>query len=144
MPVQVVITRPAARFRDAMRKQERNKYEAWLTQLKSRGCAAMGYRLHGDPINRLCVSHLSDNIRAVVAFDSPTRATIVALGPHDAANPDQDVYRLVYLLAEVEVPVGKRTKPPCCDGRGMPPDGSDLAEEMAARIHQFAKAGRRR
>jgi hypothetical protein len=144
MLVKVTIARPAAVYRDAMRGRARTRYDVWLQQLKSQGCAAMGYRMTGNFVDRLCVKHLADDDRAVVVFDSPTAATIILLGPHDQTNPDHDVYTLLYKFAGIPEPGDDRKKPPCCGADGGPPDGRGVADELAERIYQFVKASRRR
>jgi hypothetical protein len=138
------MTRPAAAYRDAMRGRERAAYDAWLKDLRSRGCKAAGYRLRGDTVDRLCCKHLSDTTRAVVAFESPTSATIVLLGKHDSSNPAVDVYTALYRLAGIDIPDGPRTKPSCCDDAGFPPDAGSVAEELVARVRTFEREGRRR
>ena len=43
------------------------------------GCAALAYRLTGPvPLSQLCVKHLRAALRAVVAFESPQRAAVLA------------------------------------------------------------------
>ncbi len=144
MSISVNITRPAAEFRDAMHKRERKVYKAWYEDFERRGCAAMGYRMYGDGIDRLCVRHLNDNLRVIVVFESRKEATIVALGPHDESDQRLNVYSQVYAAAEVDRPVGKRTKPSCCDDEGFPPDDAELAERLAANIRAIEATMRRR
>lgn len=144
MPIEVTMTRPAADARDRLHRQQRRAYDSWLADLRSNGCAAMGYRMHGELVERLCVKHLGRNLRAIVAFPSPISATIVLLGPHDDKSPLADVYTQLYELAGITPPEGNRTKPACCGDDGGPPEGSEVASELADRIHLLAKARRRR
>jgi hypothetical protein len=71
----------------------------------------------------LCVRHLTGSLRIVVAFETPERAWVLLVGPHDEKDPVLNVYSELYLLIGVEPPdnVG-RGKPPCCDElRQLPP-----------------------
>lgn len=92
MPVHVQLARSAATYRDNLRGRDKARYQDWLDELKSQGCTAMDYRLTGEFVDRFCMKHLIGPERAVVVFDSPKLATIVLLGPHDAKNPDRDIY----------------------------------------------------
>lgn len=142
MPVDVEITEPAAAFRDQMDRRHRKRYEDWLRELKTQGCAAMGYRMTGEIVERMCVQHLRDADRAIVVFESPRRAVIVALGTHDTNHLTRDVYTALYQLAGIEPPSGTRTKPPCCDDAG-PPGGSRVLDDLADRLREVAKTARR-
>jgi hypothetical protein len=144
MPISVSITPPASAYRDAMRRRERKNYDAWLNDFTRRGCAAMGYRMYGDGVDRLCVKHLSGNLRVIVVFDSQDEATIIALGPHDEADRRVNVYSQVYAAAEINPPTGERTKPPCCDDDGFPPADAELADRLAENIRALEKTMRRR
>ncbi|MFC0439637.1 hypothetical protein [Kutzneria buriramensis] len=144
MPIRVQMVRPAAEFRDAMRRRERKAYDQWKADFERRGCAAMGYRMEGVDLDRLCVRHLTDNLRVVVAFLSREEALIIALGPHDETDRRMNIYSFVYQAAECDVPTGKRTKPSCCDTDGFPPVDAELAERLADNIRAMEKAMRRR
>jgi len=46
--------------------------------LAAEGCAALAYRLAGDPpLDHLCVKHLEGHLRVIVAFESDERAWIL-------------------------------------------------------------------
>lgn len=81
----------------------------------------MGYRLTGDhPLPSLCVKHLRGADRAVVAFVEDT-AWVLLVGPHHEGIRAADVYARLYELLGLDVAQGARTKPPCCDETGEPP-----------------------
>ncbi|MGX7825355.1 hypothetical protein ACTG9Q_09695 [Actinokineospora sp. 24-640] len=143
--MKVQITHPAASARDRLHRRERKQYDAWLTELKCQGCRVAGYRMTGDLVDRLCVRHLSDNIRAITAFEAPEHAVIIAIGPHDTTNPDLDVYTQIYHLLGITPPSGERTKPACCDNHsGLPPEAAVVADTIAANLTNLARANRRR
>lgn len=81
----------------------------------------MGYRLTGEhPLTSLCVKHLRGADRAVVAFVDDA-AWVLLVGPHDAGDAAVDVYSRLYEILGFEVPMGARTKPPCCGSQGEAP-----------------------
>ncbi len=106
-----------------LRGPARRRYEAFLDDLATQGCAAMGYRLTGpDPLPRLCVQHLRAQDRVVVAFPAVDQAWILLVGPHHDDDPGRNVYDLLYQLAGVAPPEqARRTKPPCCDEQTSTP-----------------------
>lgn len=120
-------------------------FAGFIDDLARNGCAALAYRLSGpSPLSRLCVKHLRGALRVVVAFESPHRACILLLGPHDT-DPSRDVYGELYALLDALQPDGAgRTKPPCCGEDGTPPPG--LGDAIADLIMRSAKdrAPRRR
>jgi len=64
--------------------------------LAAEGCAALAYRLTGDPpVNRLCVKHLDGNRRVIVAFENTKRAWILLIGVHDS-DSSANVYDELY------------------------------------------------
>lgn len=103
----------------------------------------MGYRLQGDIVDRLCVKHLAGSERAVVAFNSATRATILLIGPHDESDPSHNIYAELYAVAGVDVPAGPRTKPSCCGEDGTPPNSSDLVDDVVARMQDLSRRRRK-
>ncbi|MCK2240760.1 MULTISPECIES: hypothetical protein [unclassified Crossiella] len=138
--VRVTADRLAVGYGKSLKGRQRKSYDHWLADLKQRGCAAMQYRLHGTGVDHFCVSHLYGALRVVVAFESSRSAVIVLLGPHDNADPGLDVYTRLYNLADIPVPTGRRTKPPCCAADGKPPElGAELAGLMD-RMREQARA----
>lgn len=74
-----------------------------------------------EPVPRLCVKHLRGTIRVVTAFETADRAWVLLVGPHDEHDPQIDVYTELWALLGVAVPVGERTKPPCCGSDNAAP-----------------------
>lgn len=76
----------------------RRAYQAFLDDLASRGCAAMGYRLTGpDPLPRLCVKHLHAQDRVVVAFPTADEAWLLPVWSHRRTPTP---LRLIFAVAE--------------------------------------------
>jgi hypothetical protein len=79
--------------------------------LAARGCKALGYRLSGPaPADHICVKHLRDSLRVVVAFEGHQRAWILLVGRHDVQDPVLNVYAELYRLLGVE-PAGPASTP---------------------------------
>lgn len=91
--------------------------------LAARGCEALAHRLSGgSPLGHICVKHLRGSLRVVVAFETPRRAWILLVGPHDDQDPVLNVYAELYRLIGNEPPPDSgRDKPPCCDQAGNEP-----------------------
>ncbi|GLY54853.1 hypothetical protein [Lentzea sp. NBRC 102530] len=142
MAVQVRASTSASRTIASLRGKDKTAYEQWLARLKTQGCAAMKYRLAGERLNHLCVSHLHGTMRAVVRFESATRAAIVAIGPHDRKSPN-DIYTLLYAALGTEDPDDDRTKPDCCDSSGLPPIWQE-AVDVVDQVDAIARRQRRR
>ena len=144
MPIEVTATRRAQQQIAALDRTHTRAFDAFLDHLSLNGCAALAYRLTGPiPLSRLCVKHLRAALRVVVAFDSPQRACILLVGPHDTADPGLDVYAELYELLGTAPPEGvSRTKPPCCDDGGQPPPG--LGDDLADLIISAASQRRTR
>ena len=140
VPVEVTATRRAQQQIAALDRTHTRAFAAFLDGLSLNGCAALAYRLTGPvPLSRLCVKHLRAALRVVVAFDSPQRACVLLVGPHDTADPGLDVYAELYELLGTAPPEGaSRTKPPCCDDGGQPPPGlgDDLADLIVSTARQ--------
>jgi hypothetical protein len=142
---QTVFTDLAEQQYRALHGKQRERVKEFFRDLKARGCGALGYRLTGnDPLQRICVKHLPGpgQLRIVVAFESVNRAWILLVGPHDSSDPGMDVYTALYRLVGVNPPVGKRTKPSCCDDGGEPPILGSVAEELADRAVQLRRRRR--
>ena len=143
MPVEVVATRRTTAGRGPGQTNTR-AFTAFLDVLSINGCAALAYRLTDPvPLSRLCVKHLRGALRVVVALESPQRACVLLVGPHNAADPGLDVYAQLYGLLGTGSPVGaNRTKPPCCDDDSQPPSG--LGDDLADLIISAARQRRTR
>ncbi|MBV8932307.1 MAG: hypothetical protein JOZ47_23400 [Kutzneria sp.] len=144
MAVTVYLTRCAAGQRDDLRSKQRACYEEWLARLRGDGCEAMDYRLTGEVVDHLCVSHLRDTLRVVVAFQTAARATVLLIGPHLGDEPDVNVYDQLYELAGIPRPTTKRAKPSCCDPGGLPPDWTPELEDLVIRAEKLARPRRGR
>jgi len=108
--VEVVATRRAQQQVAALDQTHAQAFAAFLDDLSLSGCAALAYRLTGPvPLSRLCVKHLRAALRVVVAFESPQRACVLLVGPHDAADPGLDVYGELYELLGTVPP--RRSRP---------------------------------
>lgn len=125
MPCEVRITRLASTQVAGLRGKALAAFDAFKLDLAQRGCEALGYRVTGDVVERLCVKHLRGLDRALVAFPEPEVATIVLVGPH-TSDPQSNVYDLLYRVAGLEgEPPERRTKPACCEADGTPPAADD-------------------
>ena len=100
----------------------------------ARGCKALGYRLSGPaPVNHMCVRHLRDSLRLVVAFEGQ-RAWILLVGRHDDQDQVLNVYAEPYRLLGAEPPDSAgRDKPPCCD------ESTDLPPVLGAAVTEFVE-----
>jgi hypothetical protein len=123
----------------ALDRTHSRAFVGFLDDLARTGCAALAYRLSGPvPLSRLCVKHLRGTLRVVVAFETPRRACILLVGPHDSKDPGRDVYGELYALLDAAPPDGTgRAKPPCCGQDGSPPPG--LGDAIADLIIRSAK-----
>jgi hypothetical protein len=85
--------------------------------LAARGCKALGYRLSGPtPVDHMCVKHLRDSFRVVVAFEGRHRAWILLIGRHDDQDPVLNVYAELYRLLGAKPPDGDYS----CAGASRP------------------------
>ena len=108
----------------------------------ARGCEAAGYRLAGEDLDRLCARHLYGSDRLITAWLTEDHAVVVTIGPHDRSAGD--VYELLLLALDAELPTEERSKPPCCDDDGKPPADPQAAESIADAVDTIARARRRR
>lgn len=84
-------------------------------------------------MDHLCVKHLRDTLRVVVAFEGQQRAWILLVGRHDDQDPVLNIYAELYRLLGVEPPDSAgRDKPPCCD------QSTDLPPVLGAAVIEFA------
>lgn len=95
-------------------------------ELERVGCAAAGYRLTGEPAERICVVHLVYDCRMLTAFPSAREVAILLIGRH-TRSPSLDVYARLYRALGTGMPAGERTKPPCCDEDEVPRSTNSLS-----------------
>jgi len=80
----------------------------------------------------MCVKHLRDALRVVVAFEGQQRAWILLVGRHEDPDPVLNIYAELYRLLGVEPPDSAgRDKPPCCD------ESTDLPPVLGAAVTEF-------
>ena len=115
-----------------------------MRDLEVNGCAALSYRLTGtSPLERLCDKHLGGTLRAVVAFESQTRAWLLLVADHNDDDPEFNVYAELYrLIGHEPEPGEKRTKPPCCGEDGLAPELGRQAEDLASRAAAIRRTRR--
>jgi hypothetical protein len=123
VPIEVVITQRAKQQLEALPRAHAKAIGLFADDLAASGCAALGYRLTGGtPIDRICVKHLRDTLRAVVAFQESRRACVLLIGHHDDADPNRDVYAELYALLGAEAPdAAGRGKPRAATKMARPP-----------------------
>ncbi len=82
----------------------------------------------------MCVKHLRDSLRVVVAFEGQQRAWILLVGRHDDQDPVLNVYTELYRLLGVEPPDSAgRDKPPCCE------ESTDLPPVLGPAVTEFVE-----
>jgi hypothetical protein len=143
VPTEVLATPRADQQIDGLRRKQAKALESFLDDLAARGCQALAYRLTGgSPIDHICVKHLRNSLRVIVAFETPQKAWILLVGTHDNRNTGLDVYTELYRLAGVEPePASGRNKPPCCgQADGEPPTIGDELVEILTRAAKQRKA----
>ena len=126
--------------------QARQGFDAFVNGLAAHGCEALAYRLSGErPIDHICVKHLLGSLRVVVAFESPRRAWILLVGPHDDQDPVLNVYAELYRLLGTEPQRDSgRDKPPCCDkSDGERPVLGEALADILDRAMKLRKTRRR-
>jgi hypothetical protein len=147
MSVATSLTPRARQQVGMLRARDRKAYDQFLVALRARGCGSLHYRLTGgEVLERLCVVHLTGQLRIVVGFESAKAATILLVGQH-SDDPFLDVYTQLYALADLdEIPTAPRRKPPCCDDDdGFPPlIGTETLDDLVQRAQQVSGADRRR
>jgi hypothetical protein len=142
MVAEVLATPRAEQQIDGLSRRNARVLDQFLNELADGGCRALAYRLSGqEPINHLCVRHLSGSLRVVVAFETPQRAWVLLVGPHDDQDAVLNVYAELYKLLGVEPPSDAgRSKPPCCSqSEGLPPVLGDALEEILDRAAKLRK-----
>lgn len=151
MAVEVRATLLADVFIKGLAGRARRAYDDFEADLARRGCAALAYRLTGDQVDQICVTHLVRSLRVIVAFESADVVYVLLVGEHDEKNPAMDVYQQLYALVGHTPPdQAARTKPPCCDAEtGSPPVAADLLDQLLPRMRRIRatvmpRAARRR
>jgi hypothetical protein len=146
VPTEVLATPRADQQIAALNRQQTKHFNTFVDDLAARGCAALAYRLSGPvPIDHVCVKHLRDDLRVVVGFESPHRAWILLVGPHNDEDQEFNIYTELYRLLGVEPPdAAGRTKPPCCDEADrIPPTLGPHLDDIVARAQQIRRSRRR-
>jgi hypothetical protein len=70
VPTEVVATPRAEQQIAGLDRIHAKAFGDFLDDLAARGCKALGYRLSGPaPVDHMCVKHLRDSFRVVVAFE---------------------------------------------------------------------------
>jgi hypothetical protein len=146
VPTEVLATPRAEQQISALSRKQAKTLDNFLNELAANGCRALAYRLSGDaPLGHMCVKHLTGALRVVVAFETPRRAWILLVGPHDDQDPALNVYAELYSLLDAGPPPDAgRNKPPCCYEIGdVPPVlGESLAEilDRAAKLRKTRRS----
>lgn len=135
MPTEVIATPRADQQIAGPDRTHARAFGEFQDDLAARGCQALGYRLSGPaPVDHMCVKHLRDSLRVVVAFEGQQRAWILLAGRHDDQDPVLNVYAGLYRLPGVEPPDSAgRDKPPCCD------ETTDLPPVLGAAVTEFVE-----
>jgi hypothetical protein len=143
VPLEVVLSPRADQQYVALTRRQRRTFDQFLDMLAAEGCAAMAYRLAGEPpINQLCVKHLDGSLRVIVAFESTERAAVILIGAH--VSTAHNIYDELYRQQGVEPPDARRTKPPCCDeATQLPPVLGDLVDQVLDRAQQVRRTRQR-
>lgn len=115
-----------------------------LLALERSGCEAAGYRLSGEAVHRLCVTHLYGSWRLLLAFPEPEVVVVIDVGEHLADEPGRDVYSRLYEIMGTTPTAEPRTKPPCCDDDRIPPVSAELAEDLADAYQDLIRERKRR
>ena len=133
MPTEVIATPRADQQIAGLDRTHARAFGEFLDDLAARGCQALGYRLSGPaPVDHMCVKHLRDSLRVVVAFGGQQRAWILLVGRHDDQDPVLNVYAELYRLLGVEPPDNAgRDKPPCCE------ESTDLPPVLGAAVTEL-------
>src|SRR6266567_3302860 len=145
VPTEVVATPRAEQQIAGLDRIHAKAFGDFLDDLAARGCQALGYRLSGSaPVDHLCVKHLRDSLRVVVAFEGQQRAWILLVGRHDDQDPVLNVYAELYRLLGIEPPDSAgRDKPPCCDeSTDLPPVLGAAVTELVDRASKVRRTRR--
>jgi hypothetical protein len=143
VPLEVLLSPRADQQYARLSRRQQRTFDQFLDMLAAEGCAAMAYRLAGEPpIKHLCVKHLDGNLRVIVAFESTERAWVLLIGTHDTSS-SANIYDELYEQQGVEPQDAKRTKPPCCDEvEQLPPVFGDLVDNVLDRANRVRRTRR--
>jgi hypothetical protein len=144
VPLEVVLSPRANQQYAALTRRQQRTFDHFLDMLTAEGCAAMAYRLAGEPpIGLLCVKHLDGNLRVIVAFESTERAVVALIGAH-VSNSHTNIYDELYRQQGVEPRDAKRAKPPCCEEASkVPPVLGEIVHQVLERAKQVRRTRRR-
>jgi excisionase family DNA binding protein len=145
MPIEVLATPRAQQQISGLTRKQAKIFDNFLNELSANGCRALAYRLSGHtPLDHICVKHLAGTLRVVMAFETPQRAWILLVGPHDDQDPALNVYAELYRLLGVEPPPdARRDKPPCCDEiEDLPPVLGESLDEILDRVAKLRRTRR--
>ncbi len=111
MVAEVLATPRTEQQIDGLSRRNAGVFDQFLNELAGSGCRALAYRLSGqEPVNHLCVRHLGGSLRVIVAFETPRRAWILLIGPHDDQDPVLNVYAELYRLLGCCYAIGRSPK----------------------------------
>jgi hypothetical protein len=147
MSTEVLATPRAEQQISGLTRGQAKAFDNFLNELAATGCRALAYRLSGNPpLGHMCVKHLGGALRVVVAFETPQRAWILLVGPHDDQDPTLNVYAELYRLLGAEPPPDAgRGKPPCCDElEDLPPVLGETVGEILDRAAKLRRTRRSR
>jgi len=145
VPTEVLATPRAEQQIGRLSRKQAKAFGVFLDELAAVGCWALAYRLSGpSPVDHLCVKHIGGPLRVAVAFETPQRAWVLLVGPHDDRDPALSVYAELYRLLGMEPPgEAGRDKPPCCDETaGLPPVLGDMLNEILDRAARLRRTRR--
>ena len=102
---------------------------------------AASYALSGPKsLSNLCVLHLRNGWRIVVAFPSLHEVAIVMIDRHHSSN---DPYVKLAKQLRIELYEGTKNKPPCCDAAALPPLDSDVVAALGEEQDRLIRNRRR-
>jgi hypothetical protein len=105
---EVLATPRAEQQISGLGRKQAKTLDTFLDELAANGCRALAYRLSGNPpVDHLCVKHLGGPLRVVVAFETPQRAWVLLVGPHDDQDAALNIYGELYRLLSTEPPLGR-------------------------------------
>lgn len=145
LPTEVLATPRAEQQISRLSRKQAKALGTFLDELAAVGCRALAYRLSGPaPVDHLCIKHIGGPLRVVVAFETPQRAWVLLVGPHDDRDPVLNVYAELYRLLGIEPPPDAgRDKPPCCDETAdLPPVLGDTLSEILDRAARLRRTRR--
>ena len=125
----------AATQLNGLRGTARDAAKQRRQDLIAQGCQAARWRMSGPTVDHLCEVYLTGQWRMIVAFPAPDEVCIVCVGEHDEGSPN-NIYNLVYELAGVDPPTGRR-RVPCCERANEVPVNPELVDRLADAAKRF-------